>query len=133
MSAELFELINALLSSLGLCLLAIFARYFLIEHCRHGFQRTRMQAAIAIAVYMSGEVATRGWTWLARHLENVGADNRWMTAWPWGVTPMLTAAVAAAGLLCMIRVFTPGEWGNRGWLACAAIAAVATIAAGMIR
>lgn len=122
----LWEAINVLLSSLCALVVIIFGRYIIFEVYRNGIRRTRLRAAIGISVAMSGEVVTRGSAAIGRHLENIGSTTRWMLDPPWGFVPLVGAIITTIGLLCLIRVFSPDEWGAWGWIACAAVAFAVT-------
>lgn len=131
--SELFEVINGVLSALSLGVLVIFARYFLIEMKVHGFKRTRMGAGIAVTVMSFGEFSTRSWTWAIRYLQNTHGSSEWLSSLPWSLIPIAGALIEAVGLLCMIRVFSPDEWGHSGWEVVAAIAAAAVLASWILR
>lgn len=118
----LWESINVLLASLSACVVIIFGRYIIFEVFNNGIRRVRLRAAIGISVASFGEVVTRGSAGIGRHLENIGSSMRWMLDPPWGFIPLVGATITAIGLLCLIRVFSPDEWGKWGWIACAIIA-----------
>ena len=103
-------LVNGVWFSLSVCLLFVFARYVWINRSR-GY--SELQAAISISIYFTGVSLSHGWVWWWRHHNNAGISAEWMNDWP--VLP-LGVLLAAFGLLCMIRVFTPLEWGNWGWI-----------------
>ena len=153
----LYEVINSILWTLGASALVIFLRYLYINFRSYldavrpvpegsrlralalvrlwplrGFAtfsfRLRDQAAISIAVMLFGEVITRGWTWCARYLmDTSGYVNNWSWEMPWILVPILGSAVEAAGILCMIRVFTPDSWGSRGWIVCVSFSFLFTL------
>jgi hypothetical protein len=131
--SELFELINAALSSLAIGVLVIFLRTMLLEYIYHGLHRVRLQGLISVSIVIVGEVITRGWMWLVGYLSNTDADAGWLLKLPWGLVPIIGASIEAIGLLCIIRVFSPNEWGNRGWLICAGMAAAMVISSMAIR
>ena len=126
--SQLYEVINCLIASLAIMAVAIFLRYLGLVVAAHGHLRglTRESAAIAIAVTMVGESLTRGWTFWARYAEATQRDVYWMNDWPWAATPALGALVTALGILCVIRVFSPGIWGARAWAVCAGLAVAIT-------
>lgn len=130
---ELFEHINSVLSNLALCLIVIFLRYFATEYANHGFTRARMASVVALSGMVGGEVLIRFWLWLIRYLGNDGIDTKFMIDLPLGIVPLLGVLLQAAGYLCMIRIVTPDDWGERGWLACAGTALAVSAMFGFFR
>jgi len=121
-----WEAVDVLLSSLCLCIVVIFSRYIATEIYLRGRGRMRLRAAIGIAVMAGGFAVMLGAAAFGRHHEEAGESVRWMMQPPWVVIPGTGAFVAAIGLLCLIRVFSPDEWGRWGWVVCAGIALAAT-------
>lgn len=80
-----------------------------------------MLSALALAVYIFGEVAQRGWLWLWRYLINNGTPTGWMDNIP--VVPLAVATIIF-GLLWMIRRYTPQGWGNTAAAVSAALMVV---------
>ncbi len=123
----LWEAINVLLSILLACMVLIFSRYFLAEIVSHGFRRARLRAGIGLFVTMAGDLLTRGWAAAGRHFQNNDIHAAWMGQMPWALAPLIGAIICAIGLLCLIRVFSPDEWGSWGWIVCAVVAIAATV------
>lgn len=133
----IYEIVNLLLCGLATHVVVIFGRYLITEYQERRFtfkgivsMRTmlRHQMAIAILITCAGETTVRGWTWYARFAARMGIDTLWMAESPWRFYPLVTATVEAAGLLCLIRVFAPDDWGHRWWLICAGMVIAFTIA-----
>lgn len=120
--AQLSEYVNALFLTLAIGLIIIFSRYLIIEIHQHGFDRYRLRAAVSIYVFMVGEAMTRGWVWLARFTSNNGLDWPWVSEQPAIYIYIVGPVVGAAGILCMIRVFSPDAWGHYGWVVCLILA-----------
>lgn len=116
------EFMNAAWFVLCLCALFIFVRYLWIERSQ-GYLSNK--PALALAVYISGEAAVRGWIW-AFH---IAADHhRAIPAFSEKVGLLMSATVAAFGLLCIVRIFSPKHWGARAWVISTGLA----VAAGLL-
>lgn len=119
LTSRFLEGMNGTLFILVLFAFAMFALYITREIFANGFIRTRLQAAISIAVFLAGEAIIRGWVWWWRHQINAGADSSWMDHHP---VLALGAATQIIGAVCMIRVFAPDPWGRNVWIASALLA-----------
>lgn len=86
---------------------------FTVYAVRFGYRRQRAQAAIAISVVLLGECVLRGLFWLLRFQTGNGWDTSWINSWP---IAQVGQAIEMAGVLCIIRVFTPDGWSPRTWL-----------------
>lgn len=131
------ESVNCASWALGLCVLILFGRYLYIEACwiaqryrANGAleHSNRIQAATAIFVTILGEVTNRMWTWVLLFLQTSGRDASWLTRPPYSSIPIFGSFVTMVGMLCMVRVFTPDEWGNNGWVISGIIALIAAMA-----
>lgn len=101
-------ILNGYLSMLSCCAFAIFG-YYLIKNYKAGYHQ--MRPAIALAVLWLGEIILRFPLFLTRAQLEAGY-----------VVPAPTAPLIVGGfitvtaLLCIIRVFSPSQWGNKSWL-----------------
>jgi hypothetical protein len=97
----------------------MFGVYIAREAISNGYQRNRLQAAIAVFVFFCGEAMNRGWLWYWRHLENNGMDASWMMKHH---VLLVGAMIQTLGVICVIRVFAPDAWGRNIWLISALVA-----------
>src|SRR5882672_654402 len=123
--AALYEAINLAIWLLCLGVVAVFVRYLLTEFAdrkitfssiMHRPMMMRHQMAIGIVGVTFGDFGIRLWTWYANFAERTGVNVNWMGGLPFGLLPVFSALIEIAGLLCVIRVFSPDEWGNKAWL-----------------
>lgn len=103
----------------------MFGLYICREVLRNGFVRTRLQAAISIFVFLSGEAVIRGWMWWWRHLENQGLSTEWMNHHP---VLLVGATLQMLGVVCVIRVFAPDSWGRNIWFMSVVVAVAVSTA-----
>jgi hypothetical protein len=110
------EFVNAVWFILGVCVLAVFVHY-IWQKRENGYWN--LVGAISIAAYWFGEVIARGGVWYWYHLINSRQPPGWI-----GDYPIAGAGgiIAAIGALCMIRVFSPSEFGNWVWIVSGALA-----------
>lgn len=119
--AELFIHINLTLILLTLCLLVIIVRFMLTDLVHYGWVPDRLRGAISIGVFLGGETIRIGWVWLLRIVEYSGGNVKVLTQLPFIALPLVGTVLEIVGMLCMIRVFSPDDWGRYAWLACAAL------------
>lgn len=100
--------LNGYLSVLSCCALLIFGHY-LVKNYREGY--VQMRPAIALFALWLGESVFRVPIFLTRarvesgHLINVP------------ILPLLVGGfITITALLCIIRVFSPIQWGNKSWV-----------------
>jgi hypothetical protein len=113
LTPRFLEGMNGTLFLLVVFACVMFGIYIVREIRRNGFQRTRLQGAISIFAFMIGEAMIRGWIWYWRHTENSGGNVEWML-----FNPILAvgAFVQILGVICVIRVFAPDQWGRNMWV-----------------
>jgi hypothetical protein len=109
---EVRAFISAGLFFLSICLVLVFGRLLVIEVRHFGWKAVRSnpvnQAAIALMVYFLGMIFTRGWSALLYNImANGGSVIPLENSYP---VAIVSAAVAAVGGLCCIRVFTRNRW-----------------------
>ncbi len=114
-----FEAMNGTLFVLLFFAVFMFGVYIVKEVAANGYNRTRLQAAIAIIVTFFGDAVIRGWVWHWRRLESAGRPNEWMEHHPMLVVGL---GVEILGIICVIRVFAPDHWGRNIWLVSTLIA-----------
>jgi hypothetical protein len=99
------ELMNGVFCLLGLCATFIFGRYLWIhrkqEYCE-------LEPVIAVLVLSVGLFIARGGIWGLRFIKN---DHIPATPWVLFGASVIGSGIAAIGILCMIRVFSPTKWG----------------------
>lgn len=85
----------------------MFGLYIAREIKQNGFQRMRLQGGISIFVLVGGMsiVTNRIWWWLHTTPVFVGK-------------PILHAGafITILGVICVIRVFAPDQWGRNVWI-----------------
>lgn len=119
--AELFIHINLTLILLTLCLLAIIIRFMFVQLFHYGWVREPLRAAISLGVFLLGEVVRIGWVWVLRIVEYSGGNVKMLTQTWLFAMPLVGTVLEITGMLCMIRVFSPDDWGRWSWLICAAV------------
>jgi hypothetical protein len=122
------ETINALWFVVSLCATTVFVLYIaraMAEPKWYG--RTPNQAAIALAVYFSGETLIRGWIWLTLQAQGAGWHD--LLAGAHMTVIAVAASISMAGALCCIRVFSPS---NRAWVISLVIAGSFALMAALI-
>jgi hypothetical protein len=112
MTPTFLEGLNGTLFVLLIFACFMFGIYIAREMIENGYQRTRLQAAISIVVFFTGEAVIRGWVWYWRHLENRSADISWMDHHP---ALLVGLFIQILGVICVIRVFAPDSWGRNIW------------------
>lgn len=141
-ATPLIESVNCAVWVLEICVVVLLGRYLVVEAywIIQRYKETgqfehmnRTSAANAIFVMALGDGTRRIWTWAGAYLELSDQDSKWLSAWPYSIAPVLGSIITMVGMLCMVRVFTPDEWGHRTWLACAGIAGASALAAALIR
>lgn len=114
-----YELGNSWLSTLALCVVIILVRFFATEVHKEGvratYARQRVKFALSICAVLAGEAGYRAWTWWGRLCANTDQQCSWMAGLFWPVVPGGSIALQVVGLLCMIRVLSPGVWGKHAW------------------
>lgn len=119
MTPTVLEAMNGTLFVLLVFACFMFGVYILREVWLNGFQRTRLQAAIAILVCFAGDGVVRGRVWYWRHCENLSLspscnEGRGLL--------LLGALIEIIGVVCIIRVFSPDNWGRNVWFISSLIA-----------
>lgn len=120
LTPKFLEAMNGTLFVLVLFAATLFAVFIVGEIVKNGFRRSTLRYSISIFVFLVGEGIIRGWVWWWRHLQNIGADVRWMDG-----HPMLSigAFTQILGVICIIRVFAPDGFGSYAWVGSALLAA----------
>lgn len=116
--SDALEAVNGGFFILSLAATYIFLHYIWMNR-RIGYRCLR--PAIAISVLFIGETCLRFYVWWLRDHINAGlpmVENTFLLA--------LFSSIIAAGVLCIIRVFSPESWGNKPWVI-ALLAAIAFI------
>lgn len=102
-------ILNGYLSVLS-CYAFVMFGYYLVKNYKDGYEQ--MRPAIALACLWLGEMFFRFPMFLTRaHLE-AGYTI------PAPTTPLILGGlITVTALLCIIRVFSPEQWGSKSWLA----------------
>lgn len=108
--------------------LMLFASYIVYEVRRDG-DEARASAATAVSVLLLGDMILRGWFWLWRIQFNNGVSTAWMDDVP--IVP-LGQIVVMAGVLCVIRVFSPVTWPRDTWIAIGLMSVLLAVAASYV-
>lgn len=119
-----FEFAAILVAVTSCFMIAIFCRYIAIETGQHGFMRMRFRAAIAICTLGLGLLISRGWIGWAVWADRHGIANA--RDFIGGYVPVIALGIKIAGILCIVRVFAPDDWGDKAWLFCAAASVLIT-------
>lgn len=112
--SHMLEALNGGFFVLSLCAFLIFGHY-IWTHRRFGYRV--LQPALALSCIFAGETFLRAYLWYIRDHINSGINLN--------ADPMLVASssgLAAIGVLCAIRVFSPEEWGNKAWVTSSVLA-----------
>lgn len=110
----------------GIAIIILIVAHLVLSLHERGWQRTydRLgnKAAISILIYVFGETNVRAWSGLRlfyiTHKMPVDFINGPLVVWP-----ICGAAVALVGAVCMMRVFSREQWGNKAWIASVIVAA----------
>lgn len=81
---------------------------------RLAWTRLGNRAALAVGVHMTGLAVIRGWStamyWMRFHgIDPAPIDNAFQI-------PLFGLSLAAVGMAGCIRIFSPAEWGEWGWV-----------------
>lgn len=113
MTSRLLEGLSGTLFFLLVFACAMFLVYLTREVFQNGFKRTRLQAAISILVLIFFGAVICGPIWWLFHLESSGVLANWASLRPWLITG---TAGEILGIICVIRVFAPDNWGRNIWI-----------------
>ena len=97
----------------------IFLRYCW-ENRHYGYKA--MQPLYAFTTFMIGSTMVRGSLAHARHLTNTHNTHPEYLYW----ITISGSIIAAIGVLCIIRTFSPRDWGHRPWVFALILAIVVT-------
>ena len=104
----ILELLNGAFFVLAFCASCVFTHYLWVKR-EYGYKA--LTPAIALTCIFYGETWLRGMFWYVRQNLNNGIQMQ-----PSNTLLMLASVTVITGILCSIRVFSPSEWGNRGWV-----------------
>lgn len=103
------QILNGFISVFAACGTYIFVRY-LYKHKKEGYTK-RVQAGLAILCLCVGTVTLRGPVFIVRTLTNSGMHL------PEPILIYIFGGILIGiAFLCVIRVFSPTEWGNKPWI-----------------
>lgn len=104
----ILELLNGAFFILALCASIVFTHYLWVKR---KFGYNALTPAIALTCIFYGEMILRGMFWYVRQQLNNGIPMQQSNT-----VLIIGSLVITTGILCSIRVFSPTEWGNRGWV-----------------
>lgn len=103
------EIFNGTYFVLVICTVFLFLYYLRRSVGTYGYRESR--AAIALTVVFIGEMIVRGTIWLSRFLMN--NDIKLPGSKELSYTGLITGgAIGIVGFICVIRVYSPKNWGN---------------------
>lgn len=136
------EFVNLIVATLGFFVIVIFVRYLSAEWWSGGLKlrqyfsrrgRLRDQMATGLAAATIGGGIRNGWMWLASFLDGLGHEVGWMAHPPWLFAPVIGGSLEVAGFICIIKVFSPDEWGDLAWIVCLVVTTAIAAAAAVMR
>lgn len=104
-----FEFFNGTLTILLMCATFVFVRY-LWKNRSAGYEELR--PLIAILVLIVGGLINRWVLWIFQVMKSHEYDMDRMYL---SMIYIFSGLVFAAGILCVLRVFSPNRWGHKNW------------------
>lgn len=111
------ELLNTVFFVFCAAAAFIFIRYCWVN--RHYGYKT-MQPLLALTIFMLGSTMIRGSLAYARYLTNL---HRQLPEYLYWIT-IGGSVIAAIGVLCVIRTFSPKDWGHYPWMVAFSLALI---------
>jgi hypothetical protein len=119
------ELVNGTLFVLEIQMVLVFVTYIVrghradtsLEAAMHWYDRPRVQAAVALAVFITGSMLRAVWVWTLMLCDSNRVSCHYFPIQhdSYGFL-VFSTWIALVGGVCVIRVFTPPEWQPWPWI-----------------